>query len=64
MHLILHSDKLGAKSNERPLIYTHQPVSANRDLVASFSLREAFGYPFMELAHPAGRKRLVPKMEP
>ena len=26
-------------------------------------LREAFGYPFMELAHPADRKRLVPKVE-
>ena len=38
MHSILHSDNTGVKSNERPLIYTHQPVSVNRDLATSFSL--------------------------
>ena len=27
-------------------------------------LREAFGYPFMELAHPTGRKKLVSKEGP
>ena len=25
------------------------------------AVRKAFGYPFTELVHPAGRKRLVPK---
>ena len=29
-----------------------------------YVLPGAFGSPFMELAHPAGRKRLVPQMEP
>ena len=27
-------------------------------------LREAFSYPFMELAHPTGRKKLVSKVGP
>ena len=27
-------------------------------------LREVFGYPFMELAHPTGRKKLVSKEGP
>ena len=27
-------------------------------------LREAFSYPFMELAHPTGRKKLVSKERP
>ena len=27
-------------------------------------LREVFGYPFMELAHPTGRKKLVSKVGP
>ena len=27
-------------------------------------LREVFGYPFMELAHPTGRKKLVSKERP
>ena len=27
-------------------------------------LREAFSYPFMELAHPTGRKKLVSKEMP